>query len=146
MHEVAKSSTIAFSIFVLSTAGFPKVCDRGKFRVQWTSLLSSVRVASESGTQANDKAHTCIPAVIQVIDGILCLGFPFIPRIYVANKVVTYVVAHLNRISFGRWKALKVLTCNSSKCPNFANSQYKSSYTASKPSCNSCSESLQTGS
>lgn len=41
-----------------------------------------------------------------------------------------------------RW----LLTCSSSRWPNFANSQYKSSYTASNPSCSSASVSLQIGS
>ena len=39
-----------------------------------------------------------------------------------------------------------ILTCNSKRCPNFASSQYKSSYTASNPSCSSFSVNLQTGS
>ena len=144
MHEIAKSSSVAFSIFVLSTTGFPKVCDRGKLRVQRTAYLRSVKMIAGRG----GKVHTCIPAVIQVINGSLCLGFPLISCIYVADKVVPNVVAHLagRRISLGRWKASRGLTCNSSKCPNLANSQYKSSYTASKPSCNSCSDNLQTGS
>jgi hypothetical protein len=146
VHEIAKSSSVAFSILVLSTTGFPKVCDRGKLRIQRTAYLRSVGMISESGRPGDGKVHTCVPAVIQVINGSLCLRFPFISRIYVANEVVSNVVAHLGRMSLGRWKGWKGLACNSSKCPNLANSQYKSSYTASKPSCNSCSDNLQTGS
>ena len=146
MHEIAKSASVAFSVFVLSTAGFSKICDRRKFCIQWAALLRSVRVISTSDGQVNGKVHTCIPPIIQVINGSLSLGFPFISRIYVANKVISDVVAHLSGISFGRRKELEKLTCNSSKCPNLANSQYRSSYTASKPSCNSCSDNLQTGS
>lgn len=97
MHEIAKSSSVAFSILILSTAGFPKVCDRGKLRVQRTAYVGSIGMISESGRQGDGKVHTCVPAVIQIIDGSLCLGFPFISRIYVANEVVPNVVAHLGR-------------------------------------------------
>lgn len=39
----------------------------------------------ESGGKENNKEHTCIPPIIQVVDSSLCLSFPLISRIYVAN-------------------------------------------------------------
>lgn len=39
--------------------------------------------------------RTGIPPLVQIIDGRLSFGFPFIPRINIANEVVTDIVADL---------------------------------------------------
>jgi len=75
-------------------------------------------------------------------------GRPAYQRSFKLSTAVCASVSHSYRAYTLpiRWSPTLSHTCNSSKCPNLANSQYRSSYTASKPSCNSCSDSLQTGS
>ena len=59
--------------------------------------------------------HTCIPTIIQVIDGSLSLCFPFITRIYIANEVITNVVTHLDKVRDSQWRDMKGFTWSSSK-------------------------------
>ena len=41
--------------------------------------------------------RTSIPPLVQIIDSRLSFGFPFIPRINIANEVVTDIVADLEK-------------------------------------------------
>jgi len=74
MHEIAETATIALSIFVLPAASLPKVCDGREFGVQWA---------------------TCIPPLIAVIYSCLCLRFPFVTGIYIADQMVANVVTDM---------------------------------------------------
>ena len=64
MHKVAEASPITFSVFVLSTACFPEIRDRGELRVEWP---------------------TCVPPVVQVLDSSLRFCFPLKTGVYVAD-------------------------------------------------------------
>lgn len=54
MHEVTEATTSAFPHFILATAGFSEVCDRGELSMDWLSIK---------------------PPVIQVYHGLLSVLF-----------------------------------------------------------------------
>lgn len=53
------------------------------------------------GNTTKDWRRTCIPAVVQIVDGRLCLSLPLVPCIYITNQVVTDVVANLSDCQLG---------------------------------------------
>jgi len=55
--------------------------------------------------------RTSIPPLVQIIDSRLSLGFPFVPRINIANEVVTDIVADLETrvVSFNGEKILRLV-------------------------------------
>ena len=71
MHEVAETTTVAFTVFVLATASLPEVGDWGELRIE--------RAAG-------------IPPVIEMIDGCLRLCLPLIPSIHISNQMVSNIV------------------------------------------------------
>ena len=74
MHEIAETSPIALSVFVLSATSLAKVRDRGEFCVQ---------------------RSTGVPPVVQVLNGSLRFCFPFETSVHVADQMVTHIVAYL---------------------------------------------------
>jgi len=103
MHEIAKPSAVAFSIFILPAACFPEVGD-------WRQL--------------SVKRATSIPAFVQVIYRALCLCLPLVSRINVANEVVSNVVTDLETYEMGMEHGMgSRRTCSSKRWPNFESSQ-----------------------
>ena len=77
MHEVAETSSIAFSVFVLSATRLAEVRDWGELCIQ---------------------RSTSVPSVVQVLNSGLCFCFPFETSVHVADQMVAHVVAYLFRI------------------------------------------------
>lgn len=74
MHEVAKSTPVAFTVFVLAAACFAEVSDWRQFCVQWP---------------------TSIPAIVEVVYCGLSLRLPFIPSIHVPDEMVSDIVTYM---------------------------------------------------
>jgi len=78
VHEVAKSSSITLSIFVLPTTRLAEIRDWGEFCIEWPSR---------------------IPPVVQVLNSSLRFCLPFEAGIDVADQMVTNIVTYLFRIA-----------------------------------------------
>ena len=74
MHEVAETSPVAFSVFILSAARFTEIRDWGELRVQWSAR---------------------IPPVVQIFDSGLGFRFPFKAGVNVSDEMITNVITHL---------------------------------------------------
>jgi hypothetical protein len=150
VHEVAKAAPVALAIFILPTARLSKVGDRGKFSIEWTTCADSELVSVQlMDTFEFTYLHTTC-----------CLDYPprsglpsptrnerthsqsdGLPHYHIPSKKFTLAPWGVNC----RYSNL-LHTWSSRRWPNFASSQYKSSYTASNPSWSCCSVSEQTGS
>lgn len=110
MHEVAEATPVTFAVFVLPTACFTEVRDWGEFCIQWSA---------------------CIPPVVQILDGGLGFRFPFKTGVNVSDEMISNVITHLSRIGLAMIENTvqheSLRTWSSRRCPNFANSQYRSS-------------------
>ena len=95
MHKVAEPPAVTFAILILTATGFPEISDRGKLRVEWSSLNE----VSDIFLSRRFLRPTCIPAIIQVINGCLCLCFPFVASIHVSDQMVTNIIANLNKFA-----------------------------------------------
>ena len=74
MHEVAKASSVAFAVLVLSTACLTEIRNWGKFCIQRSA---------------------CIPPVVQILDRGLRFRFPFETSIHVSDEMVANVITYL---------------------------------------------------
>lgn len=110
MHEVAEASSVTFPVFVLSATCLTEIRDWREFCVQ---------------------RSTRIPPVVQILDGSLGFRFPFETGINISDKMITNVITDLFRVGLAIirvWVQFEgSRTWSSRRCPNFANSQYKSS-------------------
>jgi hypothetical protein len=94
----------------LSATGLTEIRDWGELRVQWSAR---------------------VPPVVQILDRGLRFRFPFETGVNVPDKVITNVITNLFRIGLAIIRVWVQFggtrTWSSRRCPNFANSQYKSS-------------------
>jgi hypothetical protein len=167
VHKIAEAAPVAFTVLILATARFTEVGYRRELRIEWATWrqgLGIILIRTYFG-------RTGVPPLVEIIDSCLSFGFPFITRINIANEVVTDIVTDLEtRVVSFKWdtkastdmKLKKIaklaqftdLSIEMSATPSIIwalggllfTYQYKSSKTASKPSCNSFSLSLQLGS
>ncbi len=92
VHEVAKAPTIAFSVLVLTTTSFTEICDRRQLCIQRSPCDKSKSQCRRSII----KLLTCVPTIIQIINGCLCLGLPLESGVNIANEMIAYVVTYLD--------------------------------------------------
>jgi len=74
VHKVAEATAVTLAVLVLTATSFAKICHRRKFGIERT---------------------TCVPALVAVVNGSLCFGFPFVSCINISNEVISHIVANM---------------------------------------------------
>lgn len=78
VHEVAKSTTCAFSHFILSTARLPEVCDGGKLCSDWLAIK---------------------PAIVEGLDSFLSIFLKSELDIDIAHQVISQVITDVHLLN-----------------------------------------------
>jgi len=87
MHKVAKTTAVAFSIFVLPATRLTEVGDWGELGIQWPAS---------------------VPTIVEIVNGSLGFRLPLKASVYVSNEVIANIVAHMKFKEVSKFRKLAI--------------------------------------